>query len=281
MRLPRPLICLPLAAALTACGPSGAGAPKSASSPAVSSATTGPSTASVAPSATATATATTATATTATATTATATTATATDPAALSAGELFRKALEATDSIETLKADAQNTAGPGDTDHLEIDQLGGNCAGTMVSGGTPYLSFVIKTQQVWERLEAGYWAAHPSSPAADQLKGHYVKVPESFKNYHDLVVTCELSTMLPLLLDVKATMVKGGSTTVDGHPAIWIIRGSSSILVSLEDKPYIRQLKNGTKTLTLSGFNSPVSITEPPADQVIATPSDSQLPPDI
>ncbi|TQF05916.1 hypothetical protein E6W39_31430 [Kitasatospora acidiphila] len=139
MRLPRPLLCLPLITVLAACG---SGSQKAAS-PTVST----PAAASPAVSGTPVA-------------------SSSDSPqgwtgwAGLSASDLLSDAVTATDKIQTLKVDATNPADKGDVEHLDVDQLAGNCAGTMAIGGAPYLSFVIKAGQNWERLEAGY----PSTP---------------------------------------------------------------------------------------------------------------------
>ncbi|MGC0313222.1 hypothetical protein [Kitasatospora acidiphila] len=258
MRLPRPLLCLPLIAALAACGSSG----QKAASPTVSTSAAASPAVSATPVASSSA-----------------------SPqgwqgwAGLSAGDLLSDAVTATDKIQTLKVDAINPADKGDVEHLDVDQLAGNCAGTMAVEGAPYLSFVIKAGQNWERLEAGY----PSTPATDRLKGHYFKTPNGSPGLKDMLRTCQLDPMISKLIDGRGTMTKGDTISADGHQAVWITDTSadgstSTILVSVDSGPYVLQEKKGTKTLTLSAFNSPVTITQPPADQVVDAPGAGQLP---
>jgi hypothetical protein len=210
--------------------------------------------------------------------------ASAQDLAALPAQELFAKSMDYTGVIETIKADLADTSGSGSTDHMEINQLRGDCAATESLGGSAYLALVVLNPNAWARLEDGYWTGHPSDPTAGQLKGHYVQVSKSNQHYRDVMTVCHLDNLLqPLLAGGSGAFTKGEPTSVDGHRAVWLTRptkdgGTTNVLISLEDEPYIRQVKSGTMSLTLSAFNAPVTINQPPADQVVQLPDGAQMP---
>ncbi|MCX4749723.1 hypothetical protein OG455_30135 [Kitasatospora sp. NBC_01287] len=217
---------------------------------------------------------------------ATTTPATSTAPSAATdtdspATQLAQHALETTAGLTSLQADGtDSSAGTPITAHFDIDQQSGDCAAKQSSGGTPYMTIVIKTHEVWTRPEAAYWAGHPGGSA---VQGRYLHVAHGDTRFTQLVQMCHLDSLLSPIVGSLTDLTESGTTTVNGHRGtVLALPGAdgagATVVVAADGPPYLLEAKGNKQTLDFSGFDQPVSIVQPPADQSVDAPPLTEAP---
>jgi len=85
---------------------------------------------------------------------------------------------------------------------------------------------------------------------------------------------CNANKLVSTLAPKLTGLVKGKTTKISGHRALQLRNGSGreSIYVSISSKPEILRLSNNG-TLTFSAYGARVTLTPPPASDVITLPS--------
>ena len=85
---------------------------------------------------------------------------------------------------------------------------------------------------------------------------------------------CNANKLVSTLAPKLTGLVKGKTTKISGHRALQLRNGSGreSIYVSISSKPEILRLSNNG-TLTFSAYGARVTLTPPPASDVIMLPS--------
>ncbi len=151
----------------------------------------------------------------------------------------------------------------------------GNCSGTMgIGGGTAHVLSVGGASYL--KGDAAFWHAAGGS-SGDQalalLGSKWAKMPSS----SDFSQVCNLTKLFSKIGDVKGTLSKGATTTINGMKALEIISkdasGTTHIFVALDGAHYIVRADEITGTepgsLTLSKFNEPIDAKAPASTDVV------------
>ncbi|WP_254705790.1 hypothetical protein [Streptomyces vilmorinianum] len=210
------------------------------------------------------------------------------DPfAGLTADEIADKAVKATEGATSLhmvgngKADGQSM-----TIDLALDSKGA-CTGKigikeatadlLRADGIMYMKGDEKFWQVSAGEEGA--SAEEGKAMAELFKGRWMKMTD--KNAGELADLCDLDKMVKEMDKDRADrkgMTKGADADVNGQPAVTLTKKKSNgetltMYVAKEGEPYVlKTVEVGGDepgTLVFSDFNKPVTVTAPPADQVM------------
>ncbi|MEV0317271.1 hypothetical protein ACIBKX_35995 [Streptomyces sp. NPDC050658] len=204
--------------------------------------------------------------------------------AGMSGAEIAEKAVEATSDAKSLRIAGQVTdeeTGLGSMD-LALD-TSGKCAGTItmadegsmdliVPGGTVYMKYDEK----FLRAQSKGQPAADTQAAVDMLADRWVKTDAKSSDAKDIAQFCDLDVLLADFTDVNSAARRGGTTTVDGTPAIKLTENDGkdkyTIYVATEGKPYLLRVDQTAKTggkpesLTFGDYDKPVKTTPPTGD---------------
>ena len=159
---------------------------------------------------------------------------------------------------------------------LRISDKGGR--GTITEGGQKVELLRIGTT-VYLKADADFWRAQTSnSAAAELLKGKYLKGSTSDPQTASIAVLTELDKFVAELFSTKKTVTKGQKKTIRGQEAIAIVEPGTEggmLYVATHGEPYPLQITSSTGsepgTIDFLDYGAPVTLTPPPADQVVDT----------
>ncbi len=151
----------------------------------------------------------------------------------------------------------------------------GTCSGTLgIDGGTAQLLAVGGASYL--KGDAAFWHGAAGS-SGDQvlalLGSKWAKMPTS----SDFSQICNLTKLFSKIGDVKGSLSKGATTTINGAKALEIIStdkdGTSHVFVALDGKHYILRATESAGsepgTLTLSQFDVPVDAKAPASTDAV------------
>lgn len=190
---------------------------------------------------------------------------------------------EAAKSAQQILADSKAAVASATTVHMRLSKLQGTLTGLDLqllsgTGGTGTLTVhglpvavVADGSDLYVRAEASFWSAMTgSSTTASILAGHWVKVPASatktgsFATVRDMA---DMQTFFATALQPTGTLVKRGTTTVNGVPAVVLADSTGVLYVALHGAPYplgIRQTPaGGGGVAVFDNWNAPVTIAPP------------------
>ncbi|MFJ5705889.1 MULTISPECIES: hypothetical protein [unclassified Streptomyces] len=211
------------------------------------------------------------------------------DPfAGLSADAIADKAVEATKSATAFRMNGNGTdEGVAMKVDFAVDDKG-NCKGSMESGkggkaeivGTGGTSYMKGDDAFWKSSSGEEGSSDEEAGAISTLlKGRWMKMPAGEEGpgaFCDLKsITKDMDEDTP-----RKGMTREADADVDGTPAVVLkgkadSKGETSTLYVAKDsaKPYIlRVVTTGGDepgTVTLADYDKPVTVTAPPADQVV------------
>lgn len=212
----------------------------------------------------------------------------AADPfAGLTADAIAEKGFEATKGATalhmtgTVKTDGQE---------MKVDSAlddKGACKGTMGVGAEGKAEILRTGGTTYMKGDDAFWrstgdegaSADEAGAMAALLKGRWMKMPSEGDD-NELGFLCDLKTMVKDLDEDKTErtgMTRGADADVNGTPAVTLTKKkgaeTSTIYVAKEGKPYVlRLVKTGGEepgSLTFAEYDKPVTVTAPPADQVV------------
>lgn len=195
----------------------------------------------------------------------------------LSADELLAEAHETMGALKTVTvaASSTGTVGSSISSSLTTD-LKGRCTNkiTWTSGGTLEQIRIDRTDYVRpDRVYLARWSGH--SVAKDQNR--WIRTSADRAKPGDGLVDCTWP------FTAFGTAVKGGSTEVEGRPALALkvadeaakgeTKGAYTFYVATEGRPYLlRVVYKGSdyrSTTTFSAFDEPLGVRAPAADTVL------------
>jgi hypothetical protein len=140
----------------------------------------------------------------------------------------------------------------GGTEKLDITTAPGKCAGTISISGSSF-TFVEIGDSLW--FKAG---------------SQYVKTTSKNSQYQGMVGICTV-TQITRALDMPGVS-KGPTAMVDGQQTLRLTEpvGVGTSYVTLSSTPQYVRVKVSTEQLDFSAYNAPVSISPPPASEVIS-----------
>ncbi|MEU4350723.1 hypothetical protein [Streptomyces sp. NPDC023838] len=228
--------------------------------------------------------------------------ATPADPfAGMSADAIAEKAVGVTKTANTVKVAG---AGISDGEHMSLEVTvtrAGHCSGSVtVKGGKAHIlkadakAYYMKADEKFYRAMAKEdgTSKQEADAMVEVLKGRWMKIPsdapaKSAKRHDkssddDMGQFCVLSELVAGMDDDKADrtgMTKGADTVVAGVPAVTLVGkkksdGSAVTMYVAKRGPahLLKVVETGGKepgTVTFGDYDKPVTITPPPADQIM------------
>ncbi|GHF85952.1 hypothetical protein ACFFSH_04035 [Streptomyces filamentosus] len=212
------------------------------------------------------------------------------DPfAGLSADDIAKKSLDTTKAATSVhmkgagKEDGKET-----TVDVTVDSKG-SCQGTMSTTGEGKAEMVGTGGDLYIKGDDAFWtsstggedAASEGPDFGKLLQGRWMKSPAEAAGADDSDTFCDLKVIFAdMEKETKTTgLTRGADADVDGTPAVVLTgkdakKGDTTLYVARDSaKPYVlRVVTTGGDdpgTVTLSDYDKPVTVTAPPADQVM------------
>jgi hypothetical protein len=186
----------------------------------------------------------------------------------LSADQIATKAVADLKAASTVHVTG-DVSSSGQTYDLDLTLVRAQgCTGTMAVAGTGSFKLIAIGNQVWIKPDQQFWQKEGATAAVlNVVSGKYLKV-KATSQLGSLSGFCQPSQLAGSFGRPAAGLVKGTTTTISGQQALQIkdTGDSASILVSDTAKPQILRLSGGSQgTIDFSSYNSPVTLTAPPA----------------
>ncbi|MFE7777622.1 hypothetical protein ACFU5O_27730 [Streptomyces sp. NPDC057445] len=203
----------------------------------------------------------------------------------LTADQITDKALAATKAADSLKVAGE---GKDDDKHLSMEfalSKAGDCTGRVGNTGYGQNAMLVSDKISYMKGDEAFWkqigketgtSAKQSTAIAEMLKGRWMKIPaDQAKSMGEL---CNLNALLKEMGDEDtAGVTKGQTTEVNGQKALTLTRKDGAethtFYVATKGQPYFLKFvtEGGDEpgTLVFSDYNKPVTVTAPPADQIV------------
>jgi hypothetical protein len=198
--------------------------------------------------------------------------------ARLTADQIAKKA------VTDLKAAASfhyhgSTKQSGQTLAISMSVTHKGCTGSIRDGSHGTVAILGIGNTVWLQPNDTFWE-YVGLPASDlsAVQGKWLKTTGTGSNSVSAAFAplCNANKLVSTLAPQLTGLVKGETIKVSGHPALQLENssGAESIYVSISSKPEIlRTSDNGT--INFSAYGARVTLTAPPAADVITLPSGS------
>ncbi|MFJ2772141.1 hypothetical protein [Streptomyces sp. NPDC087300] len=207
------------------------------------------------------------------------------DPfAGMSGADIAEKAVRTTSGAKSLriKSDVADEASGRMSMDMALD-TDGTCAGTMGMGGQGSIELIIpgsttaylKYDEKFLRSQSKGEPAADVQAAVDMLADRWAKTRTTSEDAKEIAGFCDLDGLLAGFKDGGSAARRGGTTTVDGTPAIKLTESDGkekyTIYVATEGKPYLLRIDTagGTgapESLTFRDYDKPVKATPPTGD---------------
>ncbi|CAL9442478.1 hypothetical protein SUDANB58_02280 [Streptomyces sp. enrichment culture] len=203
----------------------------------------------------------------------------------LSGPEIAGRAVEATTGASSLRVKGEiPDDGTGGTIRLDmaLDKKG-ECAGTLGLDGGGRAELIRTGNVVYLKYDEAFLRAQSegepkaeTDAAVAMLAGKWTRMRATGQDAEDLAGFCDLDTMLGGAHDVSADSTRGGTTTVDGTPAVVLHEKDGKdrfdLYVATEGKPYLLRIDSLTPgdggSLTLGDYDEPVPATRPTGEVI-------------
>ncbi|MEV6833851.1 hypothetical protein AB0N17_04905 [Streptomyces sp. NPDC051133] len=202
----------------------------------------------------------------------------------LTPDQISEKARVAMTKLDSFKVKGGMTT---DGEHMTFDfavAAKGNCHGSFTTGGASAeirevggTTYMKGDEKFWQQMGKEDGSSSKETDAlAEMFKGRWFKMPAEDAKSDDKFPFCDIGTMFEK--DEKEShLTRGADTEVNGTPAA-TLKGkdgaaTQTLLISAKGEPYaLRLTAEGGKepgSFDFSAFNEPVTVTPPPAGEVI------------
>jgi hypothetical protein len=167
----------------------------------------------------------------------------------------------------------------GQTISISMSVTHKGCTGSIGDGSNGGFAIVAVGETVWIQPNNKFWE-YVGIPASDlpAVQGKWFETTGTGSNSVSAAFApfCSANKLLSTLAPQLTGLVKGKTTKVSGHPALQLRNssGHESIYVSISSKPEILRTTYGG-TINFSAYGASVTVTPPPAGDVITLPSTS------
>jgi hypothetical protein len=203
---------------------------------------------------------------------------TSTDPlASLTATQVFNKAIADTSAASSLHlVGSGDNAGHTITFTLDIAE-GTGCAGALAEGSMGSFQLILLGKTVYLKPDATFWKSAVGATAGaalSLLEGKYLKGTTSSSGLSSISQLCSLNQLLSQQPLTASDLTKDGVSTFGGSQVIVLKDSTTNGVAYVTDQaqPLVVRISgtgaNGG-TVTFSGYNVPVTITAPPASEVV------------
>ena len=167
----------------------------------------------------------------------------------------------------------------GQTVSISMSVTHKGCTGWIGDGRNGGFAILAIGKTVWIRPNDKFWeyAGVPASQLS-AVHGKWLEITGTGSNSLSAAFApfCKANKLVSVLAPQLTGLVKGKTIKISGHPALQLRNGSGreSIYVSISSKPEILRVRdNGT--INFSAYGARVTLTPPPASDVIKLPGAS------
>ena len=167
----------------------------------------------------------------------------------------------------------------GQTVSISMSVTHKGCTGWIGEGSHGGFAILAIGKTAWIQPNDKFWE-YAGVPASElpAVHGKWLKDTGTGSNSLSAALAsfCNANKLVSALAPQLTGLVKGKTTKISGHPALQLRNssGSESIYVSISSKPEILRISdNGT--ITFSAYGARVTLTPPPASDVIKVPGAS------
>jgi len=204
---------------------------------------------------------------------------TSADPlASLTATQVFDKALANTSAASSVHlVGSGKDSGSTITFTLDISK-GTGCSGAIAEGSKGSFKLIVLGKTVWVKPDSAFWKSAAGSGASASvlslLEGKYLKGTTGSSGLSSLSQICALSDLISQQPLKAATLTRTGTSTFGGSPVLVLTDSTTNGIADVTDQaqPLVaRIIGKGSDggAITFSNYNAPVTITAPPASEVI------------
>ena len=167
----------------------------------------------------------------------------------------------------------------GQTFSISMSVTHKGCTGRFGDGSSGGFAIVAIGKMAWIQPNDKFWE-HLGLPASDVPLAHglWLNFTGTGSNSLSAVIAplCNANKLASGLALQLSGLVKGKTIKISGHRALQLRdgTGSESIYVSISSKPEILRIRDDG-TLNFSAYGARVTLTQPPASDVITLPSTS------
>ncbi|WP_307544517.1 hypothetical protein [Streptomyces sp. V3I8] len=198
--------------------------------------------------------------------------------AGLTGGEIADRAVEATSNASSLRmrGDIEDDGSRVGL-NMALDRKG-RCAGTMNADGQGEAELRKTADTLYMRYDEKFLRAQDEDSSEEEtdavvamLAGKWTKMSATGSDAEDIAGFCDLDTVLADFKDVSSDATRGGTTTVDGTPAIVLHekdgKDTYTLYVATEGKPYLLKVVSRSAddpgTIGFGDFDTPVPADVP------------------
>nr|WP_308117773.1 hypothetical protein [Streptomyces anatolicus] len=202
--------------------------------------------------------------------------------AGMSGGKIAEKAVETTSDAKSLRIKGEVPDGEGGMLSLNMAMdTKGKCAGTMGMNKEGSIELIVPGKTVYLKYDEEFLRAQSKGEpeadvqaAVDMFADRWAKTKATSADAKEIAAFCDLDTVLADFKGVSSVARRGGTTKVDGTPAIKLTETDGkekyTLYVATEGKPYLLRVdtaKGGkVDTLKFRDYDKPVKATAPTGD---------------
>ncbi len=149
------------------------------------------------------------------------------------------------------------------------------CRGTLGVGGEGSLFVLEIGKTLWVKPDDQFWKSavgkHVPSAVLPLFEGRYIQTSAKDSNWSWLGTLCSPRQFADQIKPTDQN-VKGKTITISGQPVLQIkdLSGTGSAYVTISARPEILRIDGGSAGhMDFTGYNAPVALTPPPADETI------------
>ncbi|WP_371497442.1 hypothetical protein OG871_15875 [Kitasatospora sp. NBC_00374] len=201
----------------------------------------------------------------------------------LSAAEIIKKTQEAGAKATSVKLTFDITSEGQKIAGSVAEDSSGNCVGQVSLGDKGSFDLLRTSGSVWLKPDAAFWEKSVAAGTSKTLAGKYLMGGAEAAGVKELASFCDMGIETLKSIgktesgaDDTAGATKGGTKQVGADLAVVIKDGDATtkaeMAVAAKGEPYLLQLATtgaDTGTMTFSDYGKPVTVTAPPAAQVI------------
>ena len=193
--------------------------------------------------------------------------------AGLTADQIARRAIADLAAVPSVHV-AGSSGQDGQTAFLDLTSGTKGCTETLRIPGQGTSTLLQIGTTVWFKPsdQEWKWMAYGVPAAARRhLEGKYLQTPDVPAG---MAAWCSRGELASAFGSELKDLVKGKITTISGQPALQLAgqRHSASAYVTISARPeFLRIDVSGQEHTVFTGYNRPLTLTPPPADQTIST----------
>ena len=147
-------------------------------------------------------------------------------------------------------------------------------AGTVTVQGMTFEVLVVD-KTAYLKADRATWEKAGAGQGAQLLVGKYIQLSSDTSGFGEIMDVADPEKLLDQALTPDGTIVKTGVKQVNGVPAVGLAEQDAKdgiLYVATEGEPYPVRVEgpSGQGNVDFSGWNEPVELAAPPADQVIS-----------